>query len=225
VYKQLLYKEFMPLHAWLTFITATFFISGTPGPNMLKMLDSGIRHGLRETYYTMAGCLLAVFILTAVSAAGVGTLLASSPFFFEILRTLGAGYLVIMGVRTMSLPVGSPVDSPLDLQATVPIPPSATPEEHFKSGLKVGLSNPKLLLFATAFFPQFIGKSGSELLQFGILLASFTVIEVGWYFVYAFGGSRLAKFLQREQTQRYMNFVIGTLFAGFGVLLFKWRPA
>jgi len=185
------------------------------------MLSSGIRHGLRQTFFTMAGCMLAVFFITAISAAGVGALLASSPHVFDVLRIIGAGYLIYIGIRTACQPASSPIDS----QITADILESATPWQHFKSGLLVGLSNPKLLLFATAFFPQFIDKSAPELVQFGILLASGLCIELGWYIVYATGGSRLAKYLREQKTQKILNRIIGTLFAGFGVLLLRYRPA
>ncbi len=211
----------MPLHTWWTFIIATFFISATPGPNMLHMMASGIRHGLRPTFYTMAGCMLAVLSITTASAAGMGTLLEAAPRVFDLLRFLGAAYLIYLGVRVAFQPTRAPLDS----ETTVDIPAAATPMKHFRSGFMVGVSNPKLLLFATAFFPQFIDKAVPQLPQFCILLGSFVWIELGWYMAYAVGGTRISRYLQREKVQTLFNRIIGTLFAGFGLLLLKYRPA
>lgn len=210
----------MSLHTWWTLVVAAFFVSGTPGPNMLLMLESGMRHGMRQTFFTMAGCLLAVFSVISASLAGVGALLAKSPGAFDLLRMFGAGYLVYLGIRTACQPARAPIDS----QITAEIPKGATPLQHFKSGLLVGISNPKLLLFATAFFPQFIDKTGPQLAQISIMLVSFCAIDLGWYIVYAAGGNRLARYLKHERTQKVMNRIVGVLFAGFGLMLLKYRP-
>jgi threonine/homoserine/homoserine lactone efflux protein len=211
----------MPLHTWWTFVIATFFICATPGPNMLLMMSSGIRHGFRATCFTMAGCMSAVLSITTASAAGADSVLKISPHLFDVMRLAGAGYLIYLGVRTAFAPTKPPMDS----EITAEIPQSATPVKHFKSGFTVAVTNPKLLLFATAFFPQFIDRQSPQLPQIAILLASFFPIELGWYITYAAGGSHIARYLRGEKMQKAMNRCIGVLFAGFGVLLLKWHPA
>jgi threonine/homoserine/homoserine lactone efflux protein len=211
----------MPLHTWWTFAIATFFISGTPGPNMLHMMTSGMRHGLRPTFYTMAGCMLAVLAIISASAAGMGTLLETSPYLFDVLRVFGAAYLIYLGIKIAFQPEAAPIDQ----EISVEVPESAAPAKIFRGGFMVGISNPKLLLFATAFFPQFIDKSVPQLPQFGILLGSFIVIELGWYMTYAAGGSRIAQYLRRQSVQKIFNRLIGSLFAGFGILLLKYKHA
>jgi threonine/homoserine/homoserine lactone efflux protein len=210
----------MPLHTWWTFAVAAFFISGTPGPNMLYMLNSGIRHGLKPTFFTMAGCMLALLSISTASALGLGAVLAESPHVFDVLRYLGAAYLIYLGVRAAFAPAaGNPVNT-----ETTAIPAAITPYMHFRSGFMVCISNPKALLFATAFFPQFINDSAPRLPQFAILLTTGFCIELGWYMIYATGGSRIAKYLREARTQKILNRCIGTLFAVFGVLLLKWHP-
>lgn len=55
-------------------------------------------------------------------------------------------------------------------------------------GFLIGISNPKLILFAVAFLPQFINPAKAQVPQFAILVGSFAVIEAMWYGVYALGG-------------------------------------
>jgi threonine/homoserine/homoserine lactone efflux protein len=79
------------------------------------------------------------------------------------------------------------------------------------------------MLFAAAFFPQFIHADKAPLPQFAILLATFTVIEVSWYFVYAVSGHKLSKYLQQAQVMRMFNRVTGGAFIGFAGLMAATR--
>ena len=76
-------------------------------------------------------------------------------------------------------------------------------------------SNPKAILFAAAFFPQFIQPGAPQLPQFAILLVTFSVIEVSWYGVYALSGKRLSVYLRRASVLRWFNRVTGGVFIGF----------
>jgi len=89
----------------------------------------------------------------------------------------------------------------------------------YRQGAMVAGSNPKAMLFAAAFFPQFIHADSAPLPQFAILLATFTVIEVSWYFVYAFSGQKLAQNPQHAQVMRMFNRVTGGGFIGLAGLM------
>lgn len=83
----------------------------------------------------------------------------------------------------------------------------------------VAASNPKAILFAVAFLPQFINPEAAQTGQFGILLLTFAVIEVGWYFVYALSGNRLASYLRRAHVLRVFNRMTGGVFVGFAAMM------
>jgi threonine/homoserine/homoserine lactone efflux protein len=89
----------------------------------------------------------------------------------------------------------------------------------YRQAFLVAASNPKAILFAAAFFPQFINPDRAKLPQFAILLATFTVIEVSWYFVYALSGKRLSSYLQRATVMRAFNRLTGGVFVGFAALM------
>jgi threonine/homoserine/homoserine lactone efflux protein len=89
----------------------------------------------------------------------------------------------------------------------------------YRQAFLVAASNPKAILFAAAFFPQFIDPSLAKLPQFAILLTTFTVIEVAWYLVYAVSGKRLSVYLQRASVTRAFNRLTGGVFIGFAGLM------
>jgi threonine/homoserine/homoserine lactone efflux protein len=206
----------MTLHTWWLFVMMSFVISGTPGPNMLLVMSSSARHGARQTLAAMAGCMAALMAMMCISAAGLGALLQAFPAVFDALRWMGAAYLIYLGVKSWRAPVADAVDR-------APSMPAAHGGALFRRGFLVAASNPKAILFAAAFLPQFITPSEPRLPQFAILLASFAVIEGGWYFAYAAGGQRIARYLQRASVLRLFNRLTGGAFVGFGTLMAALR--
>lgn len=214
----------MTLSTWWLFIAMTFVVSATPGPNMLYVMSLSARHGVREAVAAMAGCMTALLAMMTLSAAGLGALLQSFPAVFDALRLAGAAYLAYLGVRCWRTPV-------VELAAQQPNLPDrpvatgsgtvATPSRAaiYRQGFLVAASNPKAILFAAAFFPQFISPGEAKLPQFAILLTTFSVIEVGWYFVYAVSGKRLSVYLQRAPVMRLFNRATGGVFVGFAALM------
>jgi threonine/homoserine/homoserine lactone efflux protein len=93
----------------------------------------------------------------------------------------------------------------------------------FRRGFLVAASNPKAILFAAAFLPQFITPSAARLPQFAILVVSFALIEGGWYVAYALGGKRIALYLRQARTLRLFNRLTGGAFVGFGALMAALR--
>jgi threonine/homoserine/homoserine lactone efflux protein len=207
------------LHNWWLFVVAVFLLSGTPGPNMLHVMTRSLAFGLRRSVAAMAGCLTGVIAVLAASAAGLAALLTALPGLFDILRYVGVAYLLYLGIRAWRADV-STRDIADDL-----LPPSHTPVALFRGGFLISISNPKLLLFAGAFLPQFVTPRASQPPQFGILVATFAVIEMSWYLVYGLGGHALARHLRRVELKRAFNRLTGGLFVGFGVALLGLRPA
>jgi threonine/homoserine/homoserine lactone efflux protein len=208
----------MTLHTWWLFVMMSFVVSGTPGPNMLLVMSSSARHGMRQALATMAGCMTALIAMMCISASGLGALLQAFPALFDALRWAGAAYLIYLGIKSWR----APVSAKLDVQ-----PPMASVSVGalFRRGFLVAASNPKAILFAAAFLPQFITPSAARLPQFAILVLSFAVIEGGWYLAYAAGGKRIAHYLRQASMLRLFNRVTGGAFVGFGALMAALRQA
>ncbi|GAN60599.1 LysE family translocator [Acetobacter cibinongensis] len=209
----------MTLHTWWLFIAAVFLLSGTPGPNMLHILSRSVDFGMKRSIAAMAGCLTALVTVLAASALGLTTLLMTLPGVFEILRYVGVAYLLYLGIKAWRSDVAA-LDVGEDKLST-----SLPATTLFRGGFIIGISNPKLILFATAFLPQFVSPSAAQAPQFAILVASFAAVECFWYVIYAAGGRSLSHYLIRPSIKRVFNRITGAIFVGFAALLLRSRPA
>jgi len=209
----------MTLHTWWLFVAAVFLLSGTPGPNMLHILSRSVEMGMKRSVIAMAGCLSAIVLVLSASAAGLTTLLLALPGAFEVLRYAGVAYLVFLGIKAWRSKV-----TPLDV-GDAPLPVAVSGAALFRGGFAIGISNPKLILFAAAFFPQFIDPALPKAPQFAILVGSFAVVETFWYGVYASGGRSLSRYLSRPAIKQAFNRVTGAIFIGFGLALLKIKPS
>ncbi|MCJ2081744.1 LysE family translocator [Methylobacterium sp. J-090] len=209
----------MTLHTWWLFFTAVFLLSATPGPNMLHVLGRSVRFGLRGSLAAMAGCLSAVLLVLLASAAGLSAVLLASPRLFDALRYAGVAYLIFLGVQAWR---GAEAPIRVGTAGAPPVRPSSG--RLVRDGFLIGASNPKLLLFAGAFFPQFVDAGLPQGPQFAILVATFAAAEMFWYGVYALSGARLAATLTRPGLKRLFDRATGAIFIGFGAVLLGTRP-
>lgn len=205
----------MSLQAWWIFVVMAFLVSATPGPNMLLVMSHGARFGLRAAVMTMAGCMTALLCMMSISAAGLGALLHTFPAVFDALRYLGATYLAYLGYKLWRSGVSAQSGEETHKQETE----SRSGGSFYRQGLAVAASNPKAIVFSAAFFPQFIQPDLPALPQFGILLITFSVIEVSWYLIYALSGHKLSSYLQQSHVMKNFNRVTGGMFLGFAALM------
>ena len=214
----------MNLSTWWLFVTATFFISAAPGPNMLLIMNQSVRFGLRASIYSMAGCMTALMIMFTMSALGLGVILQNAPSVFDALRWMGALYLAYLGYKVWTAPVTPTVIDENDKIGNTNVKSNSTLGSKYagysafnlyKTGFLTAGSNPKALLFAAALLPQFIQADLPQVPQLVILLATFSVLEILWYFIYALGGLSMAQQLRKPNILRWFNRVTGGAFIGF----------
>lgn len=204
----------MQLHTWWLFVMMTFVVSATPGPNMLLIMTHSARYGFKSAMATMAGCMSALLVMMSISAAGLGALLQAFPAVFDTLRWTGAAYLAYLGVKSWRAHVQDQTAETVKQELA-----KVKPWALYREGVLVAASNPKAILFAAAFLPQFIQPSLPKLPQFGILLATFSVIEISWYCIYAGSGKTLASYLRRASVMRTFNRLTGGAFVGFAAVM------
>ena len=205
----------MSLETWWLYLGAVVLIACTPGPNVLYVATRSIRFGLGSAFVGMAGCLTALVLMLTGSVAGLSALLLALPDAFNLLKIVGAAYLVYLGIHLWREPV--------EPDAT-PQPTGTSRLALFRDGFLIGISNPKLLIFAAAFFPQFIDPAHAWGPQFALMVATFMGVELFFYSIYALSGRKLADRLMHGIWRRRLNRASGVVFVGFGIALLRYRP-
>jgi homoserine/homoserine lactone efflux protein len=154
------------------FIATCILLGLTPGPNMSLILASTLSSGLRAGMVTLAGTTTGLALLVGAATAGMSSVMVFMSEWFDVIRWIGALYLVYLGARQLWL----------FRQRRVPgfIPPKRSSGANlYLEGLLVSLSNPKVLLFLGAFLPQFIDPAREPVLQLSVLAVLFVVVLAG----------------------------------------------
>lgn len=171
----------------VTFVLTTIILGVTPGPNMSLIIANTLAGGMRAGFVTLAGTGTGLSILAAVTVLGMSSVMAFMSEWFDWIRWIGALYLIFLGTRQLVGYLrrrGDPTSAP----------PTVTATSAYTQGLFVALSNPKVLLFLGAFFPQFVDPAHAIGPQLAILATLFvlTLLLVDSVYTYAVGRARQA---------------------------------
>ncbi|MBA2961163.1 MULTISPECIES: LysE family translocator [Ramlibacter] len=202
----------MTSSTYLIYLAAVALLVVTPGPTLLMCVSNALHHGPARALASAAGALAASLGIMALSAAGLGALLAASEAAFTVLKVAGACYLVWLGIRTFR-----------GTGALAEAAPAPAGRSLFVQGLLVGASNPKALLFFSAFFPQFIDPAAPVPPQFALLAGTFVATDFLMLVAAAFGVGRIAGWLRQARVVRWIDRVCGGLFALLGTALLFTR--
>ena len=162
------------------YIVAVSAVMITPGPSMLLALNNGACHGMRVARCGIAGAALSDLILIGAVGGGLGALLQASEQLFSIVKWGGAAYLLYLAWAIWRAPAQA-------LRANA-APSPASGRSAFFRALFVGLSNPKGVLFFSAFLPQFIQPAAPVAQQYLLLAVTSAAIDCVMMSLYAFGG-------------------------------------
>ena len=202
----------MNIELWLLYVGAVSLLSLTPGPNGLLAITHGAQYGVLASCFTIAGGIVGFMLLMALSMMGLGGLLLASETAFLILKILGAGYLVYLGIRQWH---AKPLSIPCQGQRRSLV----KGRKLLTQGFCVAIANPKVILFFLAFLPQFVDPSRALLLQLLIMAATFAVIEFLIEVVLAAGSRKIVAWFQHKQGARLFNKLTGGLFVSAGAAL------
>ena len=126
------------------FLLITAVLIVVPGPIVTLVISTGATQGVRAALTTVAGTTVGNVLLLASIAIGLNWVVAHAGLLFEALRWVGAAYLVWLGIQAWRN-AGRSGEALRD-----------TGRRRFLRGLVVALSNPKTIVFFTAFLPQFL---------------------------------------------------------------------
>ena len=197
----------MPESTTLTlFALASFVLIIVPGPAVLYVVARSLEQGRAAGLVSVLGVGTGALVHFIGAALGLSALLATSAVAFSVVKFLGAGYLIYLGLRTLFS--RSATHGPKAL-------PRLPLHKIFVQGIVVNVLNPKAALFALAFLPQFLDPTrGAVALQALVLGAVFVAIAFVSDGLYALLAGSLGVWLrQRPGFLSVQRYVSGTILA------------
>ncbi|CAN0604345.1 unnamed protein product, partial [Ectocarpus sp. 12 AP-2014] len=151
----------------LTYVLIVLGFVFIPGPATLLTMARASTSGVKVGIATGAGITAGDIVHTLLAVIGISALIATSAFLFSVIKYLGAGYLIYLGLKSIFEKTAPEVAS----QGRLPI----TAAKAFRQAILAELLNPKTALFFLAFLPQFVDPGrGNVMLQLttlGVLFA------------------------------------------------------
>jgi threonine/homoserine/homoserine lactone efflux protein len=201
----------------LMFIAAGWLLNLTPGPDVLYIVSSALKGGVRAGQVAALGIVSGCFVHVLAAALGVGALLATSATAFTVLKWVGAVYLVWMGVKLLLIRGGS-TEWPV-----VAGPVAVVPDRWrvYRQGFLTNVLNPKVALFFLAFVPQFIAPGTEDKVAAFLLLGllfnlNSLPINFGYAWLAGWASRRMGAV---QRSRRWMDRAAGAMFIGFGLKL------
>lgn len=202
----------LPLDTIALFFAASVTLGLAPGPDNLFVLTQSALHGRAAGVLVTLGLCSGLLIHTAAVALGVAVIFQTSAFAFNLLKGVGAAYLLYLAWRALraeASEIPRRDDGTLDASAL------------YLRGVIMNLTNPKVAIFFLAFLPQFAdpahGALTPQILLLGALFIVATLLVFG---MIAWGAGTVGRRLRESPgIQRIMNRVAGTLFAALALRL------
>jgi len=198
---------------WLTFLTAAILLNLSPGPDIAFILGQTAKGGSKAGFAAMFGIWTGAGAHVVLAAVGLSAILATSAVAFSVVKWVGAGYLIWLGISVLRSKGGGLVGEPGSQKTSN--------GKIFRQGVLVCVLNPKVAIFFLAFLPQFIvagaGPAWAQLLLHGsliIVVAAF--IEPPLVML----GAKLAKTLRNHKNLGlWLDRGLGALLVSLGLRL------
>ncbi|MGH3411921.1 MAG: LysE family translocator [Marmoricola sp.] len=198
------------------FTVAAALVVLLPGPDTLIVVRSIVRGGRHQGVLTALGNLCGLTIWVCVAALGLAAMLRASEIGYDVLRVVGAGYLVWLGMQAWRSrgrveESGEPEKAPPRRAGVL--------GTGFRAGVLCNLLNPKVGVFFVAFLPGFIPQGdpvGPVSLLFGAIFVALTAV----YWVVLLGvAGRVTRWMNTPAVRRRIDAATALVFIGFGIRL------
>ncbi len=200
----------MDLTQLALFVAASVVLLLTPGPAVLYIVARSADQGRRAGLVSVCAIEAGNFVHVIAATLGLSALLLSSALAFTVVKSVGAAYLIYLGLRK--------------LFSREPVPAERSPQSHsarriFSQGFLVAVLNPKTALFFVAFLPQFVdparGAIVGQMFLLGCLFVALAWVSDSLYALLA--GTVGHWFRSRRSVLRVDRYVVGGVYIGLGI--------
>ena len=200
------------------FVLSGWLLNLTPGPDVLYIVSSALRSGVRAGIVAALGITAGCFVHIVAAGLGVSALMATSAMAFSVLKWVGAAYLLYVGVRLLL----SKAPDAIKIEAgSADSVTAGGLKSLFFRGFWTNALNPKVALFFLAFVPQFITPGAAHptvaFLVLGVLFNLNAIpINIGYALLAAWAAQRTVAI---QRGMHWLDRLAGALFVGFGIKL------
>ncbi|RVU40922.1 LysE family translocator [Rheinheimera riviphila] len=199
---------------WL-FVVSGLLLNIAPGPDSLLIMARSASQGFKAGAAAVFGICTGTCVHILAAAIGLSAVLATSAEAFLLIKLLGAGYLLYIGIQMLRARSAS------DNSVGSKVPVTESVGKIFRQGLLTNVLNPKVALFFLAFLPQFVAPDApSKAEAFLFLGAIFNFNGMLWCLFLAWSSAVASQKVQASaRVKLWLNRLIGGLFITLGFKL------
>lgn len=200
-------------HYWI-FILSSILLNITPGSDTIYILSRSIFQGKKAGIMSVYGIISGSLVHTLLAGLGLSLILMQSALAFNIVKWIGAAYLIWLGIRSIM----ARHESAQTMQAI----DSQSNRKVYLQGMMTNVLNPKVALFYLAFIPQFVSPEQTYgAIPFILLGLTFSTTGILWCMLLVVFSSKMANRLQSSRIATYMNKITGSIFILLGLNLLR----
>lgn len=199
--------ELSTLSAFIVVVIGLFLI---PGPAVFLTITRAAQGGHKTGIMTGLGIATGDLLHALLAAVGFSAILMTSAVAFNVVKFVGAAYLLYMGIRALIAKAST---------SEMPDVSHVSASRAYGHGILVEALNPKTALFFLAFFPQFVHpENGSTLAQFLMLGIIFVVMSIIYTTILAIGTGTIGRWMKRGSGfGRWGSKFVGLVYIGIGL--------
>ena len=209
----------------ITFIVAVTLLTVSPGADTMLVFRSVLKRGQAAGLMTTLGICTGLFVHASLSALGLSVILVRSALGYEIVKGLGACYLIGLGLWTLieARRRSNRLDADHKMPPTAALVKKGRPQA-FIEGLLNNVLNPKPAIFYLAFLPQFINPSDPVFLKSLMLAGIHFAIGIVWLALLVILIGKIGAWVTRASVRQKLEMTTGAILIGLGIgLMFERR--
>jgi RhtB (resistance to homoserine/threonine) family protein len=199
------------LAQFLTVALVHFLAVVSPGPDFAMVTRNSIIYSRKTGIYTSIGIALGIMVHVTYSLLGIGFIIAKSIILFNIIKFIGAGYLIYIGYKSLKAQPSEVIASDMNV-----VKKDISTWESIKTGFLTNALNPKATLFFLALFTQIINPLTPKIVQFAYGIEMMTITFIWFTIVSLFFSNSLIR-NRIGKVQHYIERVTGVVLIGLGI--------
>lgn len=184
----------------------------SPGPDFAMVTRNSLIYSRKIAVYTSLGIALGISVHVAYSLLGIGFIISKSILLFNIIKYVGAAYLIYIGYKSLKAKPADTTDTQAGLQATKVI----SVQQAIWTGFLTNALNPKASLFFLALFTQVIDPLTPKVIQLFYGLEMMTITFVWFSIISILFSNNLIK-SKISKFQHHIERVTGVVLIGLGI--------